>query len=70
MIEPYLTTEQLAARWGLRPATIKHQRARGVGPEYITLSRIAVPAGTARVRYPLVQILAFEAANNITPLNP
>lgn len=70
MNEPYLTTEQLADRWGLRPATIKHQRARGVGPEYIALSRIAVPLGAARVRYPLSRILAFEAAHNITPLNP
>jgi hypothetical protein len=32
MIEPYLTSDQLATRWGLSPATIKGQRARGIGP--------------------------------------
>jgi hypothetical protein len=69
MTEPYLTTDQLAARWGLTPSAIKNQRARGVGPGYVTASRIALPAGTPRVRYPLSQVLAFEEANNITPLN-
>lgn len=70
MTEPYLTTDQLAARWGISPATIKSQRARGVGPVYYTTPRIALPSGTPRVRYPLAQVLAFEQANNITPLNP
>lgn len=70
MTEPYLTTEQLAARWGLKPASIRHQRVRGVGPSYETIPRIGLPIGTPRVRYPLAQVLAFEQANNITPLNP
>ncbi len=69
-IEPYLTTEQLAHRWGLSPATIRGQRSRGNGPQYITLPRVALPAGTSRVRYPLPNVLAFEEANNITPINP
>ena len=70
MTEPFLTTEQLANRWGLSVATIRGQRTRGTGPQYITLSRVALPAGSPRVRYPLSQVLAFEQANNITPLNP
>jgi hypothetical protein len=53
MTEPFLTTDQLAARWGLKPAAIKNQRARGIGPAYVTASRIGTPAGTPRVRYPL-----------------
>lgn len=69
MTEPYLTTEQLAERWGLKPSAIKGQRARGIGPEYVTLPRIGLPAGMPRVRYPLAHVLAFEEANNITPLN-
>jgi hypothetical protein len=69
MIEPFLTTDQLAARWGLKPSAIKNQRARGIGPVYVTAPRISTPAGTPRVRYPLSQVLAFEEANNITPLN-
>ena len=68
MTEPYLTTDQLAARWGLRPAAIKNQRARGIGPAYYTISRVGFPAGTPRVRYPLAQVLAFEESNSITPL--
>ena len=70
MTEPYLTTDQLAARWGLRPSTLKSQRARGVGPPYETAERLASPLGAPRVRYLLQQILAFEAAHNITPLKP
>ena len=69
MTEPYLTTEQLAKRWGMKPSAIKGQRARGIGPEYVTLPRIGMPAGMPRVRYPLAHVLAFEEANNITPLN-
>jgi hypothetical protein len=68
MTEPYLTTDQLAARWGLTPAAIKNYRARGIGPAYATAPRFGLPAGTPRVRYPLSQVLAFEEANNITPL--
>lgn len=69
MIEPNLTTEQLAERWGMKPSRIKGKRARGIGPEYVTLPRVGLPAGTPRVRYPLAHVLAFEEANNITPLN-
>jgi hypothetical protein len=68
MTEPYLSTDQLAARWGLQPAAIKNQRARGIGPSYYTISRIGLPAGTPRVRYLLAQVLAFEESNSITPL--
>jgi hypothetical protein len=68
MTEPYLTNDQLATRWGLKPSAIKNQRARNIGPGYYTMPRIGFPAGTPRVRYPLSQILAFEEANNITPL--
>ena len=69
MTEPYLTTEQLAKRWGTKPSRIKGKRERGIGPEYVTLPRIGLPAGMPRVRYPLAHVLAFEEANNITPLN-
>jgi hypothetical protein len=36
---------------------------------YYTIPRISAPSGTSRVRYPLAQVLAFEEANSITPLN-
>jgi len=70
MTDPYLTTDQLARRWGVKPATIKGQRARGNGPPYYAPPRIGFPSRTPRVRYPLAQVLAFEEANNITPINP
>ena len=70
MTEAFLTTEQLATRWGLKPASIRHQRVRGVGPPYETLPRLGTPFGVSRVRYPLAQVLAFEEANNITPIKP
>jgi len=69
MTEPFLTTDELAARWGLKPSSIKGQRAHGIGPAYVTAPRIGLPAGTPRVRYSLAQVLAFEEANGITPLN-
>jgi hypothetical protein len=68
MVEPYLTTEQLAQRWGLKPSAIKSQRRRKIGPEYYTLPRRYLAAGASRVRYPLAQVLAFEETNSITPL--
>ena len=70
MTEPYLTTDQLAARWGMKPAAIKNQRARGIGPRYETFPRIGTPAGTPPVRSPLAQVPAFEEANHIPPFNP
>ena len=68
--EASLTTEQLAERWGLSSATIKHWRFRDVGPPYITMPRLGTPYGTPRVRYQLHQVLAFEEANHITPIKP
>jgi len=66
----YLTTEQLAERWGLKPSTIKSQRLRGQGPPYYTVPRFGLPLGESRVRYPLPDLLAFEEAHSITPINP
>jgi hypothetical protein len=36
----------------------------------VTLPRLATPAGTPRVQYPLADVLAFEESNSITPINP
>ena len=66
----YLTTEQLAARWGLKPSSIKSQRLRGQGPSYYTVPRFGLPLGESRVRYPIADVLAFEESNSITPINP
>jgi len=70
MTEPFLTADQLAKRWGVKPATLSGQRSRGSGPPYYIKPKFGLPSGSPRVCYPLAQILAFEQANNITPLNP
>jgi hypothetical protein len=66
----YLTTEQLAERWGLKPSTIKYQRSRGQGPSYYAVPRLLCPRGQPRVRYNLPDVLAFEETHSITPINP
>jgi hypothetical protein len=51
-----LTTEQLAARWGIAPKTLRNWRHTGGGPR-------AVKHGTARgapVRYPLAEVERWE----------
>lgn len=68
--EPFLTTEELAARWGLKCSAIKNHRRRGVGPPYQTTPRLASARGTPRVLYPLSSLIAFEQANNIYPVKP
>lgn len=65
---PYLTTELLAMRYGIAPATIKGWRTREQGPPYYRVSHIGKPVGTTRVRYRLADVLAWEQANNITPI--
>ena len=64
----FLTTEQIAERYGLSPNTIKSWRARDYGPEFYELP--LVPYGTARIRYQLHKVLAWEEANAITPIKP
>tara|TARA_Y100001951_G_C11131757_1_gene178615 strand:+ start:238 stop:456 length:219 start_codon:yes stop_codon:yes gene_type:complete len=64
----YLTTQQLAERYGLSPNTIKSWRAREYGPEYYELPFVAF--GTPKIRYQLHKVLAWEEANQITPIKP
>ena len=63
------STNELAARWGLKPAALRYHRSKGTGPAFATLDRAFLPIGTPYVVYPLASVLAFEAAHNITPLN-
>lgn len=61
-MEPdFLTTEQLAARLGLKPATIKGWRYRGIGPEWHELPRIDRSPRTSRVRYRLEDVKRWES---------
>ena len=65
----YLTTEQLAERYGKNPITIKAWRWKNYGRPYFTLKPTEVPKGQPRTRYPLNDLLVWEEINNITPIN-
>jgi hypothetical protein len=63
------STNELAARWGLKPSALRHHRSNGTGPVYQRLDRAYLPLGSPYVIYQLADILAFESAHSITPLN-
>jgi len=68
--QAYLTTEQLADRYGLKPSTIKGWRIRKQGPTWYQVPRIGLNPTAARTRYKLADVLAWEQSTNITPINP
>ncbi len=58
----FLTTEQLAERWGISPRTLEYRRARGDGPQFVRIGR----GRKALVRYRLSAILEYEVTNTTT----
>jgi transposase-like protein len=73
-VNAYLTTEQLAARYGISPTSVKRWRTstrkgKEQGPSWYEVSRLANAFGQPRIRYRLADVLAFEEANTITPIN-
>ena len=74
MIDPddtntYLTTEDLAVRYDLKPSTIKRWRSKGEGPTFYTVQRLGLRPGASLIRYKLADVLAWEQSNNIIPIN-
>ena len=67
--QQFLTSDQLAERYGLSPATIADWRRKNRGPDYYTLPKYAVSSGSAKVRYDIKEILEWEKTMNITPKN-
>jgi len=65
----YLSTEDLAARYGLARGTINKWRQRGQGPAFYKRGSIATNPRTPLIRYKLADVLAWEQSNNITPIN-
>lgn len=65
----YLTTEDLASRYDLKPSTIKRWRTRGEGPAFYTVGRLGLTPGSPLIRYKLPDVLAWEQTHNITPIN-
>ncbi len=54
----YLTTKELAKRWGFGPGTLEAWRTKGIGPHFIKLH--------TSVLYLLEQVQAYEAKNTRT----
>ena len=50
----FLTTEELAARWGVTVATLRNWRTKKKGPAFVKL-------GGKLVRYTLTAVEAWEA---------
>jgi hypothetical protein len=72
-VNSYLTTEQLAARYGMSPVSVKRWRVntrkgKTQGPLWYEVPRLAYAHGQPRIRYRLADVLAFEEANSITPI--
>ena len=67
--QPYLTTEMMAARYDLSPSTVKRWRKSNQGPPFYIVPRLGLSPRAARTRYKLSDVLAWEQANNITPIN-
>ena len=67
--QAYLTTVQLAERYDLAPGTVTKWRMRNQGPPFYIVPRFGLPPRAARTRYKLSDVLAWEQANNITPIN-
>ena len=59
-INTFLTTEDLAVRYDLKPDTIKRWRVRGRGPTFYKAGQIAIDPRTPRIRYKLADVLAWE----------
>ena len=68
-INVYLTTEELALRYGLTSHTIRRWRSKKQGPQFYNCGRIARNPRSPRIRYSLQDVLAWEQSNNIYPIN-
>ena len=71
--QPFLSTKDLAERYGITQRTIKKwrtstRRGKAEGPEWDSVPRQATALGSALIRYPLPQVLAWEETNSIIPI--
>ena len=56
MIEVYLTTEDLAQRLKIKPATLRYWRHKNKGPRFLKLGE----GVSAHVRYALSDVIKWE----------
>ena len=68
--DKFLSTDQLAHRYGMHPDSIRRWRYKGYGPEFYRLDGFAAIYGEPTIRYDLHKVLAWEEANGITPIEP
>lgn len=67
--EALLDIPALADRYGLAVGTVRKWRSQGYGPVSTIKPRLGLRFGARRVAYRLADVLAWEQANNITPIN-
>jgi len=63
----YLTTNEVAKRYGLKPRTVKGWRKRKTGPTWYMMSALGRPTNTPLVRYPMEDLLIWEKLHQIVP---
>ncbi len=56
MTEVFLTTQDLAQRWGMKPQTIRKRRVTGGGPKYVRLG----DSPHSKPLYPLSEVERYE----------
>ena len=71
--QPFLSTKDLAERYGITQRTIKKwrtstRRGKAEGPQSYSVPRQATALGSPLIRYPLPQVLAWEETNSIIPI--
>lgn len=54
----FLTTKQLAERWGMNPGSIERLRKQGTGPKFVKLTK----GERGAVRYRLCDVIEHERA--------
>ena len=67
---PYFTEQQLAKRWGRHVKTLQRYRRHNTGPKHYRVKQTAFGPRVPVIRYRLHDVLAFELANSISPIQP
>lgn len=64
----YITTEELAQRYGLASETVKRWRYKGYGPPYHKARQFARSPKASRIRYKMTDVIEWERLNGIFPV--
>lgn len=62
-MDKFLTTKQLANRWGVHEGTLRNWRSKKLGPPYYKMGTGA--AGKTTVQYKLDDVVAYEKSRQV-----